>query len=173
MPVTEFRPVDVVDRDPGRGRASTTTAAGVLMLLLTAGFGATAALTIVTAVAHQGPNADAISMQIAPEATKTLFVTAGSIVLVTCAMELYLAIGVLRRKEAAREGALFMAGALAVISLAIGTAGLLADNAASGALWGVLTGLANVVVFALLWHPSTRSDVSRAEHVRQRRRPMG
>ncbi len=143
------------------------------MLVLTAVFGTTATIGVLSTVTHRGPNAVAIQMAIAPEAERTLFVTAGAIVVVTCLLELYLAIGVLRRRQAAREGALFMAGALALISLAIGTAGLLANDAASGAIWGVLTGLANLTVFALLWHPTTRSDISRAEHARQRRRPMG
>lgn len=143
--------------------APTTLGAGLLMLALTAGYTVKGVSSILDVLSTTGPDSRAVLLGIGPEASATLFVVAAALVLVCCALELYLAIGVLRRRESAREGALFLNGAFALITVPLALAGLLAAERGPAAGWGLLTGVANVAVFALLLHSATRSDVSRAE----------
>jgi hypothetical protein len=78
-------------------------------------------------------------------------------------------VGLLLRLEGARHAALLTFAVLGLLALAAAVPGVLADPPRPSAAWGVLTGMADVTVVALLLLPATADDFDLAE--RDRRRP--
>lgn len=92
------------------------------------------------------------------------------VILGVSALTLGLAVGVLRRREGARHAALMTFGLLGFLALAASVPGVLSTPRRAGMPFGVLTGLVDLAVVALLLLPSTADDVEDAEHERERSR---
>lgn len=80
-----------------------------------------------------------------------------------------LALGILRRREWARHGAILTFVALAMIVLPLSLGGMTADPPAPQAWLGVLLGTAEVAIVVLLLTPALADDFDRTEWLRQRR----
>lgn len=153
----------------GRRPAPTTLAAAALMGVVSIAFGAYGVAVMITA-GDGGPMAsrDAVLLGVSGREEGTATMMAVTVILVTSALTLSLTMGVLRRREGARHAALMVFGILGFLALAAALPGLSAMPPRSGAPFGVLVGLVDLGVVALLLLPATSDDVEDAERERDR-----
>ena len=100
-----------------------------------------------------------------PDLTPSTMVMAGGAMVITSLIGMALAVGVLRRRGGAREGAFVIFGFFAFLMMVFGL-----FSFAHGGWQGVLAGACNVAVVALLLVPTTALDFERVELARQRAR---
>lgn len=96
----------------------------------------------------------------------TLLVAFGVVILALCAMTAALGVGLLARREWAREGAMFVFGAFGGVVLALSIGGLVSGS--PHAVVGVLVGLADVGVAGLLLTGAVADDLDAAAKARAR-----
>lgn len=92
----------------------------------------------------------------------------GGVILGVSLLTLAQTVGVLLRREGARHAALMTFGVLSFLALATSLPGQLATPPRAGAPFGILTGVADAAVVALLLLPATADDVEAAERARER-----
>ena len=95
------------------------------------------------------------------------------LILLISVIALSVAIGVVRRRPGARLAAIGLFVALAAVSLWVGLGGVIARPPAPNAWYGVLTGVVDGLIVALLVAPATTQDFSRAELERRWLRDRG
>ena len=78
------------------------------------------------------------------------------------------AVGLALRRDGARHAALLTFGVLGLLALATALPGVLADPPRPAARWGVLTGIVDLAIVALLLLPATADDFDLAERRRSR-----
>jgi hypothetical protein len=153
---------------PPRGPSTSTVAAALAMGLVTVGFIVYAAIAII-GVDPTNASRDAVVLGLSgrEEGTATLLVSIAILALsMLTAMQ---CLGVARRRQGARHAALVTFGVLSFVSLAAGLTGLQAVPPAPNAWYGVLVGVVDAVVVALLLLPPTADDFELAERERDRR----
>ena len=96
----------------------------------------------------------------------TILAAFGILILALCVMTTVLAVGLFARREWAREGALFVFGALGGIVLVLSIGGLLSGSA--DAPVGALVGLADLAVAGLLLTGSVADDFDARAKARRR-----
>ncbi|HSJ43741.1 MAG TPA: hypothetical protein VK923_03560 [Euzebyales bacterium] len=153
----------------GRRPEPTTLAAAGMMGAVSIVFGAYGAAELPTA-GDSGPVAsrDAVLLGISGREEGVATVMAVVVILAVSALTLSLAVGVLRRREGARYAALMTFGMLGLLALAASLPGLMSTPPRSGAPFGVLTGLVDLGIVALLLLPATADDIEDAERARER-----
>ena len=102
------------------------------------------------------------------EAAGSAFAVVGGVILALSVVTLFLTWGVWRRRGSAREGAMLVFGAFALIMIPISIAGL--NSGRPDALLGLAVGVADAAVAGLLFAPSTSDDFSTVERQRVRAR---
>jgi hypothetical protein len=138
------------------GVVSTVFAVYAVVVLVTAGDGGLVA------------SRDAVVLGISGREEGMATTMVVGVILVVSALTLSLTVGVLRRREGARHAALMTFGILGFLALAASLPGLAAVPQRSGAPFGVLVGLTDLGVVALLLLPATADDVEDAERERDR-----
>jgi hypothetical protein len=138
------------------GVVSTVFAVYAVVVLVTAGDGGLVA------------SRDAVVLGISGREEGMATTMVVGVILVVSALTLSLTVGVLRRREGARHAALMTFGILGFLALAASLPGLTAVPQRSGAPFGVLVGLTDLGVVALLLLPATADDVEDAERERDR-----
>lgn len=71
-------------------------------------------------------------------------------------------IGIISRRHWGRDGGMVVFGFLGVVATAASIGGILVEPPASGAWWGLFTGIGSMLVSLLLFLPSTLLDFDRA-----------
>jgi hypothetical protein len=154
------------------GRAPTTIAATILILVVTAPFlwSGIRSLQLAAGSAEGGGelNRSMVLLGVNPGSTETttLAVFGAAVTLTLSALALVLALGVFRRREGAHHAAIGVFGAMGAVALLTSLQGVLADPPAPNARFGVMAGLANVAIVVLLIQRSTATDFERAESAR-------
>jgi hypothetical protein len=154
------------------GRAGTSTAAGVLILALTALFG-------VIGIDHARDALDpdrvdretllaAIGLGLNPDETRNLLAITAIVLLALSALTTVIGIGVLGRREGVRHAAIGTFVVFAVVTIPLAVSGLLQDDPSPGVLIGLAVGIADALVVYLLLRPETAIDFERAEDERLR-----
>lgn len=101
--------------------------------------------------------------EIAQNTTAIITVVFGATVVTTAV----LTVGLAFRQIWAREGAMFVFGMLGIFSVSAALAGFAASPPAPAAWFGILTGLVNWAIVALLVAPPTRRDFDPYAHYRR------
>lgn len=150
-------------------RAHITTATAVLIaLVLTVSFGYIAVESLIGAVdpdrldrdfgrgalsfAPPGSTTDAGGA--AGNASGIVGIVIGTVVLVSA----IIIVGLIFRREWAREAGLVIYGLLGLVATAVSLGGIGADPPAPSAWVGLLNGVANFAIVGLLWAPATARD---------------
>lgn len=159
--------------DRSRPAATTLAAAGAL-LGLSGHFGYSAARSLTLAV--RGAQLDLATRRELSllgldlgEGAAVLAITGGVVALLTLVV-MIAALGVAGRRGWGREAAGFLAFVFAFVAVPISIGGLRSEPPAPGAWEGLVVGLANIAVVALLLAPRTAADVAAAERRRALRR---
>jgi hypothetical protein len=150
-----------------RRLASTTKAAALLIAGLTAAFVGFAIRDLATIDPDRTtlePEASLLGLN--PAQANNAVVVSAVVIFVTSGLCLLVLIGILRRLQGARHAAIFLFAVLAFVVLAVSFSGLSADPPSPNAAYGVLCGVINAIITALLLAPSTADDFSEAEHAR-------
>ena len=157
-------------------RTHITTATAILIaLVLTVAFGFIAVESLIGALDPDrlGGNFGRGALSFAPPGTGTdaggaagnasgiIAAVIGTVVLVSA----IIIVGLIFRREWAREAGLVIFGLLGLVATAVSLGGIGADPPAPSAWVGLLTGGANFAIVGLLWAPATARDFRR-----QRRR---
>jgi hypothetical protein len=159
-----------------RPRAATTTAAGVLILLVCIPFlvnGWDLYKLIVEPGSADTELRDALIVSgsgSGAQATRTFAIFGAGVTLGLCALAVMLAWGVLRRREGAHHAAIITFAILGLIALAASTQGLTADPPAENAKVGLLVGCVDAAIVILLLLESTRDDFEYMENIRLRQK---
>lgn len=95
-------------------------------------------------------------------------VMTAALVLAVSAVTAAQAVGLLLRRDGARHAAMLTFGLLGLLALAAAVPGVLADPPRPAAGWGVLTGVVDLGIVALLVLPATADDFGLAERRRSR-----
>lgn len=157
-------------------RATSTTAAAVLMLLvcipfLINGFDlvqlaqdpSSAAPEVKTGLILVGSSATS-------NETRTFALFGAVLMLGLCALAIVLSIGVLRRRSGSLQAAAVTFGVLGFMAIAASLTGLNARPPAENAKLGLLVGLVDAAIVVCLLLPSTRHDIDGAEFIRAERK---
>jgi hypothetical protein len=155
-------------------RAGTSTAAGVLILALTALFGAIGVDQARDAMDRARVDREtlltAIGLGLNPEETQNLMAITAIVVLALSTLALVLGIGVLRRREGVRHAAIGTFVVFAAVTIPLAVSGLLSEDPSPGVLIGLGIGIADAFVVYLLLRRETLIDFERAEDARLRAR---
>ncbi len=155
-------------RDPGR-RSPTTTAAGLLALVVPAPFIAAGWSLLTAGIGGEGsPGLERLgSFAVGGLLDGGWLVATGFLVLALSLLAVVLGLGILARRTWARESGLLMFTFFGAIVTLLSLAGLGSDAPNAGV--GLLDGLVQLAVAVLLFVPSTAEDVEHAEWRRARR----
>lgn len=155
-----------------RSRAGSTTAAGVLILVLTGLF---AVLGVDQLRGAFDPDAidretflTAIGLGLNRGELQTFLAITGSVVVGLSVLTAILGVGVLRRREGVRHAAVGTFVVFAAITIPLAVTGLLSEDPSPGVLVGLGIGVSDVVVAALLLRRETSIDFEFAEEARAR-----
>lgn len=159
-----------------RPRASSTTAAAVLMLLICIPF-VINGFDLVELIKDPGSASADVKRGLiltgnaaGEKQTRTFAIFGAALMLGLCALTIALAFGILRRRSGSHQAATVIFALLALMALAASLSGLTADPPAENAKLGLLVGLVDVAIVVCLLLPSTQEDVEYAELVRLQRR---
>lgn len=160
-------PVQRCDVSVGR-RAPLTTFAAVLALAVTAFFvwQGIGMVQLLDGSVDAETRRRMVMTSVGREST-TLLAALGAVVLGLCVMTGALGVGLLARREWAREGAMFVFGAFGGVVLALSIGGLLSGS--PDAPEGLLVGLADATVAGLLLTGAVADDFDAAAKERTRR----
>ena len=111
-----------------------------------------------------------VLLAVASDSSRNALILIGLIILVVCGWVIIHALGILGRRRWAREGGMITFGLFSLLAVPVSVSGLLADPPASNAWLGVLTGLTNLAIVALLLATPTARDFEKSEAARMRRR---
>jgi hypothetical protein len=89
------------------------------------------------------------------------------ILLLACALSIFVGIGVLRRREGAVHAGVALFALMSVIAIGTSLSGLAADPPESRARFGILVGIVDALIVYLLLRRSTLDDVNVAEWERK------
>lgn len=159
-----------------RPRATSTTAAAVLMVLVCIPFifNAFPLFELMGDPASADPELRhglIMTGNPAGEAATRTFAIFGAIVtLGLCALSFVLAVGVFQRRQSSLHAAAVTFTVLALIALASSATGLMARPPAENAKLGLLVGLVDAGIVICLLLGSTQDDIEQAEVIRARRR---
>lgn len=153
--------------------ARTTLAAGALVVVSSIPYLVRGIGSILVAMS---PNVDLADRQAlvalgipARAAEASVVASFGAVMtLLLTALALVLAVGILRRRPWAREGAIGLFGLFSIVLILLSIQGLASVPRGPNAGWGMVSGVVNAVIVALLLRPSTIADMERAEMARQR-----
>lgn len=150
---------------PADRRAPLTTAAAVLVLMITAFFvwQGIELVRFIDGSVDPETRRRMVMTRVGPGST-TLLAAIGVVILGLCAMTGAFGVGLLARREWAREGAMFVFGALGGVVLALSVGGLLSGSA--DAPMGLLVGLADAAVTGLLLTGRVADDFDAAAKAR-------
>ena len=153
----------------GRRPAPTTLAAAGIMGVLSMVYTAYGVAALTTA-GDSGPVASRAAVLLGIDSREESVATmmAAGVILAVSALTLSLTVGLLRRREGARHAALMTFGVLGFLALAASLPGLMSTPQRPGAPFGVLTGVVDLAIVALLLLPATADDVEAAERERER-----
>lgn len=159
-----------------RPRATSTTAAAILMFLVCTPF-LLNGIELVELIKDPS-SADAelktgliLTGNAAGESqTRTFAIFGAALTLGLCLLSFVLGSGLLRRRAGSHQAAAVVFAVLGLIALGSSLSGLSADPPAENAKVGLLVGLVDVAIVACLLMPSTQDDVEHAESVRAQRK---
>jgi hypothetical protein len=164
-----------VGSGPGRpSGSSSTTAAGILILALTALFAVLGVDQVRGALDADQIDREtlltAIGLGLNPGQLRTFLAITSAVVLGLCVLTTILGIGVLRRREGVRHAAIGTFVVFAAITIPLAVSGLLAEDPSPGVLIGLTVGVADAGVVVFLLRRDTSIDFERAEQARARAR---
>ncbi len=162
-----------------KGRGRITLAAATLALVVTATFLAAGIDLLLTSRDPDRVSAEERSAMVSlglptgSRETGTLALISGVVVVVTSLIGVVVAVGLLARREWAREAGIGLFSILGIILGAVALGGLLADPPAPGAGLGLALAVAQLAVAGLLLTQQTEDDFARAAMARARKRRAG
>ncbi|MPZ87635.1 MAG: hypothetical protein GEU81_06075 [Nitriliruptorales bacterium] len=168
------QPTAAQDGPGGAGPpARTTLAAGALVVAVSIPYvirGIGSILVAMNPAMDLGDRQTLVALGIpARGAEASTVATFGAVMtLLLAVLALILAAGILRRRQWAREGAIALFGLFSIVLILLSIQGLASVPRGPNAGWGMVSGVANAVIVALLLRPSTAADMERAEMARQR-----
>lgn len=163
-----------MDQPTNVRRGSTAMAAGVVMLGVTALFGAVGVERGLAAVDPDRIDRDTIlagiDFGLSPEATQNLSGISAAVILLLCILTTILGIGVLMRRESVRHAAIGTFAIFAAVVLPLALVGVLSGEPSVSTWVALGAGAVDVLVVYLLAQPDTKREFEVAERARERRR---
>ncbi len=162
-----------------KGRGRTTLAAATLALVITAAFIAAGLDLLLTALdpdrlsAAERSSMVSLGLPTSSRETSTLALISGVAVTVVSLVAVVVVVGILSRRDWAREAGIGFFAILGIILGAVALGGLLADPPASGAALGMALAVGQLGVAGLLLTHQTEDDFARAAMARARKRRGG
>ncbi len=162
-----------------KGRGRTTLAAATLALVITAAFIAAGLDLLLTALdpdrlgAAERSSMVSLGLPTSSRETSTLALISGVVVVGVSLVAVVVVVGILARREWAREAGIGLFAILGIILGAVALGGLLADPPASGAALGMTLAVGQLAVAGLLLTHQTEDDFARAAMARSGKRRGG
>lgn len=162
-----------------KGRGRTTLAAATLALVITATFLATGVDLLLTALDPERVSVEerssmvSVGLPTGSRETGTSALISGVLVVMVSLVAVIVVVGVLARREWAREAGIGLFSILGIILAAVALGGLLADPPAPGAALGMALAVGQLAVAGLLLAHQTEDDFARAAMARSGKRSAG